>query len=159
MMAAATATADVHDDEAASYATPRSWRLRVSWRGGTGPRGLIRRHCRLRLKSLTKTRPGWRQFPQRRLCQTVLTDTVGKVEIAVPRDGAAANWRWPITQRCLNHVDEIVLLLYAKGLTFGEIAAHSPDATSRMFAGSYQPNHRQHRATSRPAGTSVDPWA
>ena len=58
--------------------------------------------------------------------KTVLTDNCGPVEIEVPRDRAgsfdpAIVKRW---QRRSGDVDTIVLSLYAKGLTTGEISAH-----------------------------------
>jgi putative transposase len=58
--------------------------------------------------------------------KTVVSDAAGEVQIEVPRD-------WESTfspqivkkrQRRLSGVDEIVLSLYAKGLTTGEISAH-----------------------------------
>lgn len=58
--------------------------------------------------------------------KTVLTDTVGEIEIQVPRDrdGSYDPQLVKKHQRRLTRVDEIVLSLYAKGLTTGEIAAH-----------------------------------
>jgi putative transposase len=58
--------------------------------------------------------------------KTVLTDTVGEFEIEVPRDrdGTFEPRLVKKHQRRLTRVDEIVLSLYAKGLTTGEIAAH-----------------------------------
>jgi putative transposase len=58
--------------------------------------------------------------------KTVLTDTTGPVEIEVPRDrdGSFEPVIVRKRQRRLNGVDEIVLSLYAKGLTTGEISAH-----------------------------------
>lgn len=58
--------------------------------------------------------------------KTVLTDNCGPVEIEVPRDrngsfDPAIVKRW---QRRSGDVDTIVLSLYAKGLTTGEISAH-----------------------------------
>jgi putative transposase len=57
--------------------------------------------------------------------KTVLTD-VGPVELAVPRDreGSFEPQIVKKRQRRLAGVDEIVLSLYAKGLTTGEISAH-----------------------------------
>jgi putative transposase len=58
--------------------------------------------------------------------KTVLTDTTGAVELDVPRD-RAATFKPQIVkkrQRRLSGVDEVVLSLYAKGLTTGEISAH-----------------------------------
>lgn len=58
--------------------------------------------------------------------KTVLTDTTGHVEIDVPRDRAATFEPQIVKkrQRRLSGVDEVVLSLYAKGLTTGEISAH-----------------------------------
>jgi putative transposase len=58
--------------------------------------------------------------------KTVLTDTTGRVEIEVPRDRAGTFEPQIVKkrQRRLNGVDEVVLSLYAKGLTTGEISAH-----------------------------------
>ena len=63
--------------------------------------------------------------------KTVLTHATGQVELQVPRDREGTFE--PVTarkvivkkrQRRLGEVDEIVLSLYARGLTTGEIAAH-----------------------------------
>jgi transposase-like protein len=58
--------------------------------------------------------------------KTVLTDATGAVEIDVPRDRAATFEPQIVKkrQRRLSGVDEVVLSLYAKGLTTGEISAH-----------------------------------
>jgi len=58
--------------------------------------------------------------------KTVLTGASGHVEIDVPRDRAGTFEPQIVKkrQRRLNGVDEIVLSLYAKGLTTGEISAH-----------------------------------
>ncbi len=58
--------------------------------------------------------------------KTVLTESTGHVEIDVPRDRAGSFEPQIVRkrQRRLNGVDEIVLSLYAKGLTTGEISAH-----------------------------------
>ncbi len=58
--------------------------------------------------------------------KTVLTEASGPVEIDVPRDrgGTFEPQIVKKRQRRLNGVDEIVLSLYAKGLTTGEISAH-----------------------------------
>ena len=58
--------------------------------------------------------------------KAVLTDTTGQVEIEVPRDRAATFEPQIVKkrQRRLSGVDEVVLSLYAKGLTTGEISAH-----------------------------------
>ena len=58
--------------------------------------------------------------------KTVLTEASGQVGIDVPRDRAGTFEPQIVKkrQRRLNGVDEIVLSLYAKGLTTGEIGAH-----------------------------------
>lgn len=58
--------------------------------------------------------------------KTVLTEASGHVEIEVPRDrdGTFQPVIVKKRQRRLNGVDEIVLSLYAHGLTTGEISAH-----------------------------------
>jgi putative transposase len=58
--------------------------------------------------------------------KSVLTENTGQVEIEVPRDrvGTFEPQIVKKRQRRLSGVDEIVLSLYAKGLTTGEISAH-----------------------------------
>jgi putative transposase len=58
--------------------------------------------------------------------KTVLTESTGQVGIEVPRDrdGSFEPQIVKKRQRRLTGVDEIVLSLYAKGLTTGEISAH-----------------------------------
>jgi transposase-like protein len=58
--------------------------------------------------------------------KTVLTEASGSVEIEVPRDrqGTFEPQIVRKRQRRLSGVDQIVLSLYAKGLTTGEISAH-----------------------------------
>ena len=58
--------------------------------------------------------------------KTVISDTVGSIEIDVPRDreGTFTPQVVKKRQRRLGSVDEIVLSLYANGLTTGEISAH-----------------------------------
>ena len=58
--------------------------------------------------------------------KTVLTEATGQVQIDVPRDRAGTFEPQIVKkrQRRLTGVDEIVLSLYAKGLTTGEISAH-----------------------------------
>src|SRR6476646_8522115 len=58
--------------------------------------------------------------------KTVLTEASGHVEIDVPRDRAGTFEPQIVRkrQRRLNGVDEMVISLYAKGLTTGEISAH-----------------------------------
>jgi putative transposase len=58
--------------------------------------------------------------------KTVISDAVGEVDIEVPRDreGTFEPQIVKKRQRRLTDVDEIVLSLYAKGMTTGEISAH-----------------------------------
>src|SRR3954464_12514875 len=58
--------------------------------------------------------------------KTVLSDAAGEVSIEVPRDreGTFEPQIVKKRQRRLTEVDRIVLSLYSKGLTTGEIAAH-----------------------------------
>lgn len=61
--------------------------------------------------------------------KTVLTDVCGSVELEVPRDRAGTFEPQLVKkrQRRLTDVDEVVLSLYARGLTTGEISAHFAD--------------------------------
>jgi putative transposase len=61
--------------------------------------------------------------------KTVLSDACGEVGIDVPRDrdGTFEPVIVKKRQRRLSEVDEVVLSLYAKGLTTGEISAHFAD--------------------------------
>jgi transposase-like protein len=58
--------------------------------------------------------------------KTVISDAAGEVEIEVPRDRESSFEPQIVRkrQRRLTDVDEIVLSLYAKGMTTGEISAH-----------------------------------
>jgi transposase-like protein len=58
--------------------------------------------------------------------KTVLSDVAGEITIEVPRDRESTFQPQIVKkrQRRLTDVDEIVLSLYAKGLTTGEISAH-----------------------------------
>ena len=58
--------------------------------------------------------------------KTVLSDAAGEVEIEVPRDRESSFNPQIVKkrQRRLTDVDEIVLSLYAKGMTTGDISAH-----------------------------------
>jgi putative transposase len=58
--------------------------------------------------------------------KTVVSDAVDEVTIDVPRDheGTFEPRIVKKRQRRLNEIDEIILSLYAKGLTTGEISAH-----------------------------------
>ncbi len=61
--------------------------------------------------------------------KTVTSDAVGEIEIEVPRDRESTFTPQIVKkrQRRLTNVDEIVLSLYAKGMTTGEISAHFAD--------------------------------
>ncbi len=61
--------------------------------------------------------------------KTVLTDSCGEVDIDVPRDrdGSFEPQLVKKRQRRLGEVDEVILSLYARGLTTGEISAHFAD--------------------------------
>ena len=76
--------------------------------------------------------------------KTVLTDTTGPVELDVPRDRAATFEPQIVKkrQRRLPGVDEVVLSLYVKGLTTGEIG-HFARSRRLGVAGDDQPDHRQ----------------
>ena len=58
--------------------------------------------------------------------KTVISDAAGEVQISVPRDRESTFEPQIVKkrQRRLTEVDEIVLSLYAKGMTTGEISAH-----------------------------------
>jgi putative transposase len=73
-------------------------------------------------RTLTNVRNGTRS-------KTVLSDAAGEVIIDVPRDRAGTFEPQIVKkrQRRLGEVDELVLSLYAKGLTTGEISAHFAD--------------------------------
>jgi putative transposase len=69
--------------------------------------------------------------------KTVLTEASGHVEIEVPRDRAGTFEPQIVRkrQRRLSGVDEMVLSLYAKGLTTGEISAgQSSSLSNRLWA-------------------------
>ncbi len=76
----------------------------------------------------------------------MLTDTTGPVELDVPRDRASTFEPQIVKkrQRRLNGVDEVVLSLYAKGLTTGEISAHFAEIYGGVgIQRDDQPHHRQ----------------
>ena len=81
--------------------------------------------------------------------KTVLTDSVGAIDIEVPRDRAGTFEpqivkKRPCSYRRLGEVDEIVLSLYAKGLTTGEISAHFAEIYGALgLQGNNFPDHRQ----------------
>ena len=78
------------------------------------------------MRNTTRQKRGRATFATAPDAKTVLTDTTGPVEIDVPRDRAATFEPQIVKkrQRRLSGVDEVVLSLYAKGLTTGEISAH-----------------------------------
>src|SRR6478752_3971181 len=65
--------------------------------------------------------------------KTVITDNAGAVQVEVPRDrdGTFEPVIVGKRQRRLSDVDAVVLSLYAKGLTTGEITRTSPTCTRR----------------------------
>lgn len=77
------------------------------------------KNCAEPVRDSTNTRNGTRR-------KTVVSDAVGDVEIEVPRDRESTFEPRIVRkrQRRLTDVDEIVLSLYSKGLTTGEISAH-----------------------------------
>jgi putative transposase len=75
----------------------------------------------------------------------------------VPRDRAATFEPQIVKkrQRRLSGVDEVVLSLYAKGLTTGEISAHFAEVYGASVSKSDQPHHRQgDRGDERLGGTA-----
>ena len=68
--------------------------------------------------------------------KTVLTDSVGPVEIEVPRDrdGSFDPVMVKKRQRRLGDVDTVVLSLYSRGLTTGEISAHFAEVYGASIA-------------------------
>jgi len=64
--------------------------------------------------------------------KTVRTE-IGDVELKVPRDrnGSFEPVTVPVGQRRLSGLDQMVISLYAKGLSTGDIAAHLEDATGQ----------------------------
>jgi Transposase, Mutator family len=76
--------------------------------------------------------------------KTVLTDS-GEVAVQVPRDrdGSFEPVIVAKRQRRLCSIDEIVLSLYARGLTTGDIAAHFAEISdTRVWKGHHLPDHR-----------------
>ena len=70
--------------------------------------------------------PGSENIRNGTRAKAVLTESTGQVQVQVPRDrdGTFEPQIVKKRQRRLTGVDEIVLSLYAKGLTTGEISAH-----------------------------------
>src|SRR5687767_10347375 len=76
--------------------------------------------------------------------KTVLTDS-GEVAVEVPRDRDRSFEPVIVAkrQRRLSSIDEIVLSLYARGLTTGDIAAHSAEIyDAQVWKGHHLPYHR-----------------
>src|SRR3954447_15723640 len=76
--------------------------------------------------------------------KTVLTDSCGEVDIDVPRDrdGSFEPKLVRKRQHRLGEVDEVVLSLYAKGLTTGKSRRTSPRLRRLCQQGHRQPDHR-----------------
>ena len=91
--------------------------------------------------------------------KTVLTETTGPVEIEVPRDrdGSFEPVIVRKRQRRLNGVDEVVLSLYAKGLTTGEISAHFASDLRRL--GVERDHFQDHRQGARGNDRMAEPAA
>ncbi|MET3953220.1 transposase-like protein [Rhodococcus sp. OAS809] len=103
----------------------------------TGPDGLLKQFTKTVLETALNEHLGHdknQALPDRESTnirngtrsKTVLTEATGHVPIEVPRDreGTFEPQIVKKRQRRLNGVDEIVLSLYAKGLTTGEISSH-----------------------------------
>lgn len=82
----------------------------------------------------------------------MLTDAAGEVEIAFPRDrhGTFEPVIVAKRQRRLTDVVRVVLSLYAKGLTTGEISAHFAEVYGRRC-----PRTRSCRSSSESATTTA----
>ena len=90
--------------------------------------------------------------------KTVLTESTGQVGIEVPRDrdGTFEPQIVKKRQRRLTGVDEIVLSLYAKGLTTGEISAHFAEiygasVSKETISPDHRPGHRGDAVLGSPA--------
>ena len=83
-----------------------------------------------------------------RRSKTVVTDNCGEVEIEVPRDrdGTFTPQLVGNRQRRLSDLDTLVISLFAKGLTIGEISAH--------LAGVYGARSRRTRSAGSPTRSS-----
>jgi putative transposase len=84
--------------------------------------------------------------------KTVISDAAGRVAIEVPRDreGTFEPQIVRKRQRRLSDVDEIVLSLYAKGLTTGEISAHFAEIYGASVSKETVPDHRHRRRRDDP---------
>ena len=123
-----------------SWSLPASWSARPENRGLSlvGPDGLLKQLTKTVLETaldeeLTEHLGHDKHSPSETgnvrngtRPKTVLSEATGHVEIDVPRDRAGTFEPQIVRkrQRRLSGVDEIVLSLYAKGLTTGEISAH-----------------------------------
>jgi putative transposase len=89
--------------------------------------------------------------------KTVISDAVGEVRIEVPRDRESAFEPHIVKkrQRRLADVDEIVLSLYAKGLTTGEISAHFSEMIRRWKSSE---RRSQRNSVSSLGSSQSGPW-
>ncbi|WP_157002327.1 IS256 family transposase [Agromyces laixinhei] len=131
-----------NDDTAEAAAAKEFVRLaREQGLSLTGPDGLLKQFTKNVLETALheemtehlghekhRAEPGGegRNVPNGTRPKTVLTEATGEVTIEVPRDRAGTFEPVIVKkrQRRLTGVDEIVLSLYANGLTTGEISAH-----------------------------------
>src|ERR1700685_3064751 len=106
----------------------------------TGPDGLLKQLTKTVLETALnqemtehlghekhgRAEPAWGNVRNGTRSKTVLPESTGEVGIEVPRDRAGTFEPQIVRkrQRRLTGVDEMVLSLYAKGLTTGEISAH-----------------------------------
>ena len=88
-------------------------------------------------RNLGNSRNGYRS-------KTVLTDSCGPVEIEVPRDRDGSFDPVIVTkrQRRLTDLDQMVISLFARGLTTGEISAHLEEVYgARVSRDTISPDH------------------
>jgi transposase-like protein len=83
--------------------------------------------------------------------KTIVTEAAGEVRIEVPRDrdGTFAPQVVKKRQRRLCDLDAVVISLYAKGLTTGEISAHFAEVYGASVCqghrlADHRPSHRGH---------------
>ena len=156
---------------------PRSWCARAREQGLslTGPDGLLKQLTKTVLETALNQEmtehlghekhgqpvAGSENIRNGTRPKTVLTETTGQVQVEVPRDrdGTFEPQIVKKRQRRLTGVDEIVLSLYAKGLTTGEISrAFRRDLRRLGLQGDDQPDHRQGaRGDARLAGPAARP--